>query len=107
MQAQSQVSFVWDEPNAAVGYKTGVSLHSHTSASKESLTFIHKMGTEMPVFSWMFQRAEKRCVALYNLKLDFEAGNWRPPLLPRMAYKLERKQIEGAGAGGYGFDYGP
>ena len=97
MQAQSRVSSVWDEPDAAVGYRSGVSLHSHTSASQESLTFIHKMGTEMPVFSWLFRRAEKRCAELYNLKLDFEAGNWRPPLLPRMAYKLERKQIEALG----------
>ncbi|ADW67240.1 PHP domain-containing protein [Granulicella tundricola] len=90
---QSKVSYIWEESMATLPYSAGVSLHSHTSVSEESLTFIHKMGTEMAVFAPLFKRYEKRAAELYGLKLDFLKGNWRPPLVPRMAYEVERKQI--------------
>ena len=37
---QTSISYLWREPNAAKGFNTGVSLHSHTSQSKETLDFI-------------------------------------------------------------------
>ena len=97
-----RISYLWDEQqrvkdgktSAVADYTTGVSLHSHTSLSEESLTFIDKMARE---FSWvrnMFERAEKKTVARYGLKLDFLRGHWRPPLVPKMAFDLESRQIE-------------
>jgi hypothetical protein len=93
MRPQSRVSYIWEEPTAMLPYTAGVSLHSHTSVSKESLTFIHKMGTEMAIFAPLFRRYEKRSLERHGLKLDFIQGNWRPPLVPRMAFQVERKQI--------------
>ena len=94
---QTRVSYSWDEPDVAMGYGTGVSLHSHTSASEESLSFIHKMGTEFPLITPLFRRYESICKARYGVTLDFERGCWRPPLLPAMAYELEQKQITDLG----------
>jgi hypothetical protein len=97
MRPGSRVSYVWEEQSATEGYQCGVSLHSHTSASQESLSFIHKMGLEHAFLGWLFARGERRSRELHNLTLNFESANWRPPLLPRMAYNLERKQIQRLG----------
>jgi hypothetical protein len=102
MEPRLRISYLWDEQqrvkdgktSAVADYTTGVSLHSHTSISEESLTFIDTMARE---FSWLrtiFERAERRTIARHGLKLDFLRGNWRPPLVPRMAFDLESKQIE-------------
>ena len=37
--SQSTISYLWREPEAAKGFSTGVSLHSHTNQSKETLDF--------------------------------------------------------------------
>ena len=102
MEPRVRISYLWDEQqrvkdgksSTVAEYATGVSLHSHTSLSEESLTFIDKMARE---FSWvrsMFERAEKKTVARHGLKLDFLRGNWRPPLVPKMAFDLEARQIQ-------------
>ena len=97
MQPQSRVSYVGKAPGAARSYRTGVSLHSHTSASLESLTFLHKMGADLPLLGGLFAFYEARCRERHGLALDFVAGNWRPPLQPRMAYEVELTQIERLG----------
>ncbi len=75
-------------------YTTAVSLHSHTSLSEESLTFINKMARNLPWLRLLFERCEQRTVERHGLKLDFLQGNWRPPLVPKMAFELESRQIE-------------
>jgi hypothetical protein len=40
------VSYLWREPKAAEGFKAGVSLHSHTNQSKETLDFIAELSTD-------------------------------------------------------------
>lgn len=97
MQPRSRVSYVWEERDATIAYRTGVSLHSHTSASLESLTFLHKMGVDVPVLGKVFSYYERLCQKRYGLSLDFVAGNWRPPLQPRMAYDVEQEQIRELG----------
>ena len=102
MEPRLRISYLWDEQqrgrankaSAVEEYATGVSLHSHTSLSEESLTFIDKLARE---FSWlrnMFERAERKTAARHGLKLDFLRGHWRPPLVPRMAFDLESRQIQ-------------
>ncbi len=97
MQPQSKVSYLPKEREATAGYGTGVSLHSHTSASLESLTFLHKMSTDLPLMGRLFRFYERRCEERHGLVLDFVAGNWRPPLQPRMAFDVEAEQIRGLG----------
>lgn len=97
MQPRSRISYVWKERAASLPYRTGVSLHSHTSASLESLTFLHKMATEVPGLRSLFSYYERICERRHGLRLDFVAGNWRPPLQPRMAYDVEAGQIRALG----------
>jgi hypothetical protein len=38
--ATSTVSYLWRDQNAPKGFRTGVSLHSHTNQSKETLDLL-------------------------------------------------------------------
>lgn len=78
-------------------YLTGVSLHSHTSVSEETLTFIHKLGLRLPGVGRIIHHYNGICRKRYGLELDFVRANWRPPLQPRMAYDTERRQIQRLG----------
>ncbi len=97
MQPTSQITSNWREPLSAVVYSTGVSLHSHTSLSEETLSFIQAMSVRFPGVGLLQRHYEKLCLKRYNLKLDFNRANWRPPLQPRMAYDVEAKQIQRLG----------
>lgn len=97
MRPTSRVSYRWIETEASLAYSTGVSLHSHTSVSKESLRFIHKICTDLPLLTILSRYYERLCRERYAIHFDFDAAHWRPPLLPRMAYELEHNQIEALG----------
>lgn len=97
MKPQSKVSFLWEESMAALPYTSGVSLHGHTSASIETLTFIHQMGTAFPPMRPVFNHYEKRSRERHGVILDFISAHWRPPLQPRMAFDLECNQIRRLG----------
>jgi len=45
----TKVFYQWMEPGVAVEYRTGVSLHSHTNHSQESLPFPMKMIQQRPI----------------------------------------------------------
>jgi len=93
MQPTSRISTNWKEPQAVAPYSTGVSLHSHTSISEESLQFIHVLGLALPGVKSLTEHYEKQCRERHGIKLDFQRANWRPPLQPKMAYDVEAEQI--------------
>jgi hypothetical protein len=97
MEPSSQISCIWKQQDAVAGYRTGVSLHSHTSMSEESLIFIQNMGMGLPGVKKLYSYYEATCREKYGLTLDFESAHWRPPLLPRVAFDLEHKQIADLG----------
>ena len=88
------VSYLWREPKAAERFAAGVSLHSHTNQSKETLDFIAEMSTDwgvlQPVLRWLEQRSMKST----GIRPDYARSYWTPPLTPRLAFDLERVQIE-------------
>ena len=92
--SQTSISYLWREPEAAKGFRTGVSLHSHTNQSKETLDFISELSKEwgflQPVMRW----AERRSVRLSGIRADYARAYWTPPLTPSLAFDLERRQIE-------------
>ncbi len=96
MQPTSKITSNWKQPLAPTPFTTGVSLHSHTSVSEETLGFIHAMFTAMPGLKKLFDYYEGRS-GKHGIKLDFDRANWRPPLQPRMAYDLESRQIQRLG----------
>jgi len=92
--SQSSISYLWREPEAAKGFATGVSLHSHTNQSKETLDFISELSKDwgflQPVMRW----AERRSVRMTGISPDYARSYWTPPLTPSLAFDLERRQIE-------------
>jgi hypothetical protein len=92
--SKSTVSYLWREPKAAKDYTTGVSLHSHTSQSRETLDFLAELSHDIkplrPIIAW----AEGRAVKGSGVKPDYLKSYWTPPLTPRLAFELERDQIQ-------------
>lgn len=84
----------WGHPEAVGAYSTGISLHSHTSVSEETLDFVKAMCEWVPGVGMALRHYEKLCRERHGLTLDFERANWRPPLQPRMAYNVEAEQIQ-------------
>jgi hypothetical protein len=76
-------------------FRTGVSIHSHTSCSRESLEFIGRIAESHPLLRTIL-RALSGTVSRTGrgLQLDFTRGYWTPPLCPRSAYEVEKNQIE-------------
>jgi hypothetical protein len=93
METRCRISTSWNEPRAAQEHATGVSLHSHTSFSEETLSFIQVMGMRFPGVGRIQRHYEQLCRERYGLELDFVRANWRPPLQPRMAWEAESRQI--------------
>jgi hypothetical protein len=74
--------FFWQSPSVDRGFRSGVSLHSHTTYSKESLEMIPRYTARVPCLG--------RALGHH---LDFKQAFWVPPFSPRQAYRLEEKQI--------------
>ena len=91
---QTSISCLWREPNAAKGFTTGVSLHSHTSLSRETLDFVAELSTEWPFLQRPMRWLEARSHRLSGIRPDYARSYWTPPLNPRLAFELESRQIE-------------
>ncbi len=89
----SRVSYLWNNQRAAQGFASGVSLHSHTNRSKETLDFIIKMANEHRMFKVLIERQEKRAKSRHRVAVDYARSYWTPPLTPRLAFDLESGQI--------------
>jgi hypothetical protein len=92
--SKSTVSYLWREPQAAKAFSTGVSLHSHTSQSRETLDFIAELSTDIKALQPIIRWAEARCLRCSGIKPDYLRSYWTPPLTPKLAFELERDQIE-------------
>ncbi len=91
---RSQISYLWKDPGAARNFSTGVSLHSHTNRSKETLDFVVKVIASDGVWGRLYRRLEPIHAKHATLKPDYARAYWTPPLTPRLAFDLERRQIE-------------
>jgi hypothetical protein len=89
-----RISYLWKDPEVSREYATGVSLHSHTNQSKETLDFIANLGAQYRILRPVFREAERRSRERDNTPLNYSAAYWTPPLTPRLAFDLESKQIQ-------------
>lgn len=92
--SQSSISYLWREPSAAKGFASGVSLHSHTNQSRETLDFIAELSKDWGVLQPVMRWFEQRCNERSGITPDYARSYWTPPLTPRLAFDLERNQIE-------------
>jgi hypothetical protein len=92
--AHSTISYLWRDKDAARGFHTGVSLHSHTNQSKETLDFLANLGNQYPAIRPLLTRLERRSQEIHGVSVDYAASYWTPPMTPRLAFDLESRQIE-------------
>ena len=92
--ARSSISYLWRDPQAPRGFRTGVSLHSHTNQSTETLDFLANFGNQFPVMRPLLSRMERRAEAIHGIRINYAAAYWTPPMTPKLAFDLERTQIE-------------
>ena len=56
----STISYLWRDPSAARTFRTGVSLHSHTNQSQETLDFVAEWGAQYKLVRPLLERLERR-----------------------------------------------
>src|SRR5262252_3458984 len=93
LEISRSVRCAWREPHAHEKSSTGVSLHSHTLHSRETLDFIPRvMRASGPAYA-VLQAFERKHQRRTGRPIPFERAFWRPPLHPRAAFDLEITQI--------------
>ena len=94
--SRTNLHLFWRDRSCLQRFRTGVSLHSHTLHSRESLAFVPRYTAAVPVLGEAIRRQEQRCLERTGKHLDFGRAFWRPPLAAREALDLETRQIEHA-----------
>ncbi len=92
--ANSSIAYIWNHARAGNGFVSGVSLHSHTNQSRETLDFLANFGNQYPFMRPILARSERICKEKYDFTIDYSRSYWTPPLTPRLAFDLESRQIE-------------
>jgi hypothetical protein len=90
----STISYLWRDKDAPRGFRAGVSLHSHTNQSRETLDFLANFGNQFPVMRPIISRMERRAEQNHGVRIDYAASYWTPPMTPKLAFDLEKRQIE-------------
>jgi hypothetical protein len=90
----NELTCLWEDRRIASQFNTAVSLHGHTNRSRESLYFISEYANRHPVLRWALAQQDKKSQRASSIKLDLWKAYWTPPLAPREAFAVERKQIE-------------
>jgi hypothetical protein len=95
--AVATVSYLWRDQKAHEGFRSGVSLHSHTNQSRETLDFLANLGSTYSMICPLLARLERRAEKLHGVRIDYASSYWTPPMTPRLAFDLESGQIEKLG----------
>jgi hypothetical protein len=93
---ESRIYFQWQK-DATPAFGAGVSLHSHTLHSRESLDFIQRTTAKTPWLSGAIRKQMNKYREIKGRDLDLKRAWWTPPLSGRQAWDLERIQIEKLG----------
>lgn len=96
MKATS-VSCLWRNAAACQGFSSGVSLHSHTNQSRETLKFLAMLGRRYPLMRALMHRLETRSERNHGMPVDYGLSYWTPPMPPKLAFDLEKGQMEKLG----------
>jgi hypothetical protein len=98
--------FFWRDRSVHKDFRTGVSLHSHTMYSEESLAMISRSTASVPFVGHAIRKLEAQNESLGDRSrfrqtdrvlartLDSRRSVWTPPLSPSRAYCIEQRQIQ-------------
>jgi hypothetical protein len=78
-------------------FRTGVSLHSHTLHSRESLAILYRLAAHSPLLTAGVRLIEREFLRATGKPVDLNRAWWTPPLAPLQAWRIERAHIEAAG----------
>jgi hypothetical protein len=92
--AKNAFQFFWQSPTIRDGFRSGVSLHSHTMYSEESLSMVPHYTGKLPYLGEAIRLQELEYHRKKGRSFSFGDAFWTPPLAPRQAYRLEEKQIQ-------------
>ena len=92
--SKNTFQFFWQSPTIPAGFRCGVSLHSHTMYSEESLEMTPRYTAKVPCLGEAIRRQEMEYQRKNKTNFSFGDSFWTPPLTPRQAYRLEEKQIQ-------------
>ena len=95
--AVATVSYLWRDQKAHEGFRSGVSLHSHTNQSRETLDFLANLGSTYSMICPLLARLERRAEKLHGVRIVYASSYWTPPMTPKLAFDLESGQIEKLG----------
>ncbi len=90
----SSISYFWRDKDICRNFRAGVSLHSHTNQSQETLDFLANFGNQFPVIRPLLARLERRAEQNHGIRVNYAASYWTPPMTPKLAFDLESRQIE-------------
>ena len=90
------IQFLWRDRGISNEFQAGVSLHSHTMYSEESLAMVPHYTAKVPYLGAAIRRHAQQYHLAKSDHLDFGRAFWTPPLTPRQAHRLEEKQIQNA-----------
>ncbi len=68
--ANTSVSYLWRDQNSCKGFQTGVSLHSHTNQSKETLDFLANLGSTYAMIRPLMMSLERRAQEVQGVRID-------------------------------------
>ncbi len=88
-----RISYLWQDEAAPENYITGVSLHSHTNQSRETLDFLAALSHRIPGLERVMRRVEHSARTKHRVAVDYSQSYWTPPLTPKLAFDLEGSQI--------------
>ncbi len=91
---RTNLYLLWRDQDCPGRFRRGVSLHSHTLHSRESLAFVPRYTAGVPLLGNAIRNQQQDYHARTGRTLDFSRAFWRPPLAPVEAMRLERTQIE-------------
>jgi hypothetical protein len=91
---ETTVQFLWLDRSIQSGFRAGVSLHSHTMYSEESLGMIPRYVGRLPLLGHAVKAESEKYHCKKREPLDFSRAFWTPPFSPREAYRLEQDQIQ-------------
>ena len=85
----SHILHAWKDPRCADRFRTGISLHSHTLHSQDSLAFLARHARHFPLLARLLPSPSKG--------FDYARAWWTPPLTPADAFQLESRQVAALG----------
>jgi hypothetical protein len=90
---------ILDERNGRIGdgWCAGVSLHGHTSESREELKFLSGFRRQFPLIPFVLKVAARHHEKATGEMLDIRRAGWHPPLTPVRALAIENGQLENLG----------